>query len=252
MGSSSSRSHDDEAALEELSALVINLESALRASNVETIGQLQMLEDKVTMLEALVKDVKAKRTAAATSPPKKIKRTQTANESELVQSWLKPISTPVNGDKNATHNAPRERAKTVPAWPGSTEQDMEPYQRYRPSTDKIRYFAPAMEIELVSEDGRFGLSLVGATSTDLNQPDVDRGIFVRALREGSPAGACGKLHVHDRVLKVNNTDVTQASQEQVVGLIQSAGKKVTLTIAPFIKTKKTRKPAGDAAVAIEH
>jgi C-terminal processing protease CtpA/Prc len=105
----------------------------------------------------------------------------------------------------------------------------------------MRFFGPAYDVTLRSDDGKFGLSLVGAVSTDISQASSDRGIFVRSIRDGSPADQCGKLHVHDRVLKVNNVDVTRGTQDEVVGMIRGSGKSVELTVAPFIKTKKSRK-----------
>ena len=82
---------------------------------------------------------------------------------------------------------------------------------------------------------------MGAISADGTQAPSDRGIFIRTIREGSPGAQCGQLHVQDRVLKVNGVDVTQGTQDEVVGLIRGSGKAVALTVAPFIKTKKSRK-----------
>eukprot|EP00045_Choanoeca_perplexa_P016430 m.222783 g.222783 ORF g.222783 m.222783 type:complete len:257 (+) comp17257_c1_seq4:445-1215(+) len=251
MGASNSRSRDDAAVLEELSALTSQLESSLRTSSIDTIGQLQMLEDKVTNLESIVKDVKAKRAAAAKAS--KAKRHNTAKESELVQSWLKPLdqTSPPSSTQARAHNQTSKAAVSpghsqatalkVPETHDATDQDVKSYQRYKASTDKMRFFGPAYDVTLRSDDGKFGLSLVGAVSTDLNQERPDSGIFVRSLREGSPAALSGKLHVHDRVLKVNGADVMSSTQDEVVGLIRSSGKEVALTIAPFIKTKKSRK-----------
>ena len=50
--------------------------------------------------------------------------------------------------------------------------------------------------------------------------------------EGSPAERCGKLHVGDRILAVNNVDIKSLHHGSIVNLIKESGYSVTLTIGP--------------------
>ena len=50
--------------------------------------------------------------------------------------------------------------------------------------------------------------------------------------EGSPADRCGRLHVGDRILAVNGTNITHSHHEDIVNLIRDSGYSVTLTVGP--------------------
>jgi protein scribble len=47
---------------------------------------------------------------------------------------------------------------------------------------------------------------------------------------GGTAANCGKLRVGDRILKVNGTDVTQATHQEAVMELLRPGEKITLTV----------------------
>lgn len=47
---------------------------------------------------------------------------------------------------------------------------------------------------------------------------------------GGTAASCGKLRVGDRILKVNGTDVTQATHQEAVMELLRPGEKITLTV----------------------
>lgn len=47
---------------------------------------------------------------------------------------------------------------------------------------------------------------------------------------GGTAASCGKLRVGDRILKVNGTDVTQATHQEAVMELLRPGDTITLTI----------------------
>lgn len=47
---------------------------------------------------------------------------------------------------------------------------------------------------------------------------------------GGTAAKCGKLRVGDRILKVNGTDVTQATHQEAVMELLRPGDYITLTI----------------------
>ena len=48
----------------------------------------------------------------------------------------------------------------------------------------------------------------------------------------SPADQCGQLHVNDRILAVNNVDLTHMPHTDVVNLIKDSGRTITLKIGP--------------------
>ena len=50
--------------------------------------------------------------------------------------------------------------------------------------------------------------------------------------DGSPAERCGGLHVGDRILAVNGTEINHMHHEEIVNLIKLSGYSVTLTIGP--------------------
>ncbi|XP_041347543.1 membrane-associated guanylate kinase, WW and PDZ domain-containing protein 1-like isoform X3 [Gigantopelta aegis] len=58
------------------------------------------------------------------------------------------------------------------------------------------------------------------------------GEFIGRILENSPAERCGRLHVGDRILAVNGTDITHMHHEDIVNLIKESGYSVTLTIGP--------------------
>ena len=54
----------------------------------------------------------------------------------------------------------------------------------------------------------------------------------------SPADQCGQLHVNDRILAVNNVDLTHMPHTDVVNLIKESGRTITLKIGPPISPGK--------------
>ena len=56
----------------------------------------------------------------------------------------------------------------------------------------------------------------------------------------SPADQCGQLHVNDRILAVNNVDLTHMPHTDVVNLIKDSGRTITLKIGPPISTGKEK------------
>lgn len=56
----------------------------------------------------------------------------------------------------------------------------------------------------------------------------------------SPADQCGQLHVNDRILAVNNVDLTHMPHTDVVNLIKDSGRTITLKIGPPMPTGKEK------------
>lgn len=57
-------------------------------------------------------------------------------------------------------------------------------------------------------------------------------MFSGRILENSPAERCNRLHVGDRILAVNNVDISHMHHEEIVNLIKDSGYSVTLTIGP--------------------
>lgn len=54
--------------------------------------------------------------------------------------------------------------------------------------------------------------------------------YTGRIVEGSPADRCGQLHVGDRILAVNQIDISQLHHSQVVQLIKDSGLALTLSV----------------------
>ena len=52
------------------------------------------------------------------------------------------------------------------------------------------------------------------------------------ILENSPAERCGQLCVGDRILAVNNVDISHLHHEDIVNIIKESGYSVTLTVGP--------------------
>jgi atrophin-1 interacting protein 3 (BAI1-associated protein 1) len=59
--------------------------------------------------------------------------------------------------------------------------------------------------------------------------------FAGKIILNSPADQCGQLHVNDRILAVNDVDLTHALHTDVVSLISESGRSITLKIGPSIQ-----------------
>ena len=57
-------------------------------------------------------------------------------------------------------------------------------------------------------------------------------IIIGKIVENSPAERCKRLHVGDRILAVNDINITQMNHIEIVKLIKESGNSITLTIGP--------------------
>ncbi|XP_064633877.1 membrane-associated guanylate kinase, WW and PDZ domain-containing protein 2-like isoform X4 [Lineus longissimus] len=64
------------------------------------------------------------------------------------------------------------------------------------------------------------------------QPGHKCSPWIGRIIEKSPAERCGRLHVGDRILAVNNVDIMRMHHEDIVNLIKDSGYSVTVTIGP--------------------
>ena len=74
------------------------------------------------------------------------------------------------------------------------------------------------------EDEGFGFVIISSVTK--------AGSTIGRIIKGSPAERCGKLHVGDRILAVNNVDIKSLDHGSIVNLIKLSGYSVTLTIGP--------------------
>ena len=51
--------------------------------------------------------------------------------------------------------------------------------------------------------------------------------------DGSPADRCGQLRVGDRILAINNVDITQLHHGQIVNLIKDSGFAINIRVLPL-------------------
>ncbi|XP_070193690.1 membrane-associated guanylate kinase, WW and PDZ domain-containing protein 1-like isoform X2 [Littorina saxatilis] len=56
--------------------------------------------------------------------------------------------------------------------------------------------------------------------------------WIGRIIENSPAERCGRLHIGDRIMAVNGSDITHMHHEDIVNLIKESGYSVILTIGP--------------------
>ncbi|XP_063912792.1 protein lap4-like isoform X3 [Zophobas morio] len=87
------------------------------------------------------------------------------------------------------------------------------------------------DVTLSKAQGSLGFSIIGGTDHSSIPFGVkEPGIFISHMVPGGTAASCGKLRVGDRILKVNGTDVTQATHQEAVMELLRPGEKITLTV----------------------
>ncbi|XP_074033144.1 scribble planar cell polarity protein isoform X2 [Leptinotarsa decemlineata] len=87
------------------------------------------------------------------------------------------------------------------------------------------------DVALSKLGGSLGFSIIGGTDhSSIPFGAKEPGIFISHMVPGGTAAKCGKLRVGDRILKVNGTDVTQATHQEAVMELLRPGDLITLTI----------------------
>lgn len=66
-------------------------------------------------------------------------------------------------------------------------------------------------------------------------------LSVGRIIEGSPAERCGLLRVGDRIIAVNDVDISRMLHEDIVNLIKDSGYSVKLVVAPPSTTPSEKK-----------
>ncbi|CAG9857264.1 unnamed protein product [Phyllotreta striolata] len=87
------------------------------------------------------------------------------------------------------------------------------------------------DVTLSKLAGSLGFSIIGGTDhSSIPFGSKEPGIFISHLVPGGTAAKSGKLRVGDRILKVNGTDVTQATHQEAVMELLRPGDYITLAI----------------------
>ncbi|KAM7362435.1 scribble planar cell polarity protein isoform 4-T6 [Cochliomyia hominivorax] len=87
------------------------------------------------------------------------------------------------------------------------------------------------EVILPKNQGSLGFSIIGGTDHSCVPFGArEPGIFISHIVPGGIAAKCGKLRMGDRILKVNDTDVSRATHQDAVLELLKPGNEIKLTI----------------------
>ncbi|KAK9730448.1 PDZ domain [Popillia japonica] len=87
------------------------------------------------------------------------------------------------------------------------------------------------DVTLSKAGGSLGFSIIGGTDhSSIPFGSKEPGIFISHMVPGGTADSCGKLRVGDRIIKVNGTDVTQATHQEAVMELLRPGDQITLSV----------------------
>ncbi|XP_023036383.1 protein lap4 isoform X17 [Drosophila willistoni] len=89
----------------------------------------------------------------------------------------------------------------------------------------------AQEVVLPKNQGSLGFSIIGGTDHSCVPFGTrEPGIFISHIVPGGIASKCGKLRMGDRILKVNEADVSKATHQDAVMELLKPGDEIKLTI----------------------
>jgi len=124
----------------------------------------------------------------------------------------------MNGD-GRTLSAP-DIARNMRGHGGSNSNTLSSAARRR-MEDRM-FTREAREVCLTKQGGGLGFNIVGGEDGE--------GIFISFILAGSPADTCKWLRRGDQILKVNDTDIAQATHEEAARALKGAGNLVKLTV----------------------
>jgi len=124
----------------------------------------------------------------------------------------------MNGD-GRTLSAP-DIARNMRGHGGSNSNTLSSAARRR-MEDRMFTREPR-EVCLTKQGGGLGFNIVGGEDGE--------GIFISFILAGSPADTCKWLRRGDQILKVNDTDIAQATHEEAARALKGAGNLVKLTV----------------------
>jgi len=125
----------------------------------------------------------------------------------------------MNGD-GRTLSAPDIARNTMRGHGGSNSNTLSSAARRR-MEDRM-FTRDAREVCLTKQGGGLGFNIVGGEDGE--------GIFISFILAGSPADTCKWLRRGDQILKVNDTDIAQATHEEAARALKGAGNLVKLSV----------------------
>ncbi|KAK9730452.1 PDZ domain [Popillia japonica] len=111
-------------------------------------------------------------------------------------------------------------------------QQQQPQQNHKKATPTSSLDGDdAQDVTLSKAGGSLGFSIIGGTDhSSIPFGSKEPGIFISHMVPGGTADSCGKLRVGDRIIKVNGTDVTQATHQEAVMELLRPGDQITLSV----------------------
>uniref|UniRef100_A0AAZ3S1G0 PDZ domain-containing protein n=1 Tax=Oncorhynchus tshawytscha TaxID=74940 RepID=A0AAZ3S1G0_ONCTS len=106
-------------------------------------------------------------------------------------------------------------------------------------------WAQPRRVKLMRSSGQsLGISIMGGRGmgSRLSSGEVMRGVFIKHITPDSPAGHNGTLKTGDRILEVGGMDLRDASHEQAVEAIRSAGDPVVFLVQTGQHTSQQSSP----------
>ncbi|XP_048832409.1 inaD-like protein isoform X2 [Brienomyrus brachyistius] len=108
-------------------------------------------------------------------------------------------------------------------------------------TPVFSHWGPPRRVEVYSEPGeQLGISIVGGRTVikRLKNGEELRGIFIKQVLPGSPAGRCNALKTGDKILEVSGVDLQNSSHEEAVQVIKAAPSPVVFIVQSLSSTPR--------------
>ncbi|XP_038600268.1 FERM and PDZ domain-containing protein 2 [Tachyglossus aculeatus] len=86
--------------------------------------------------------------------------------------------------------------------------------------------ANTYSVELVKEEGTFGISVTGSINTNVKHG----GVYVKSIIPGGPAAKDGQIRIGDRLLEVDGVSLCGVTHEQAVESLKSSGQVARLVL----------------------
>ncbi|XP_015379845.1 PREDICTED: protein scribble homolog isoform X4 [Diuraphis noxia] len=137
------------------------------------------------------------------------------------------ISPSIASTKSRSYMSP----KTPPPAPPQTPPKPAPRKLVSQSSSISSDSESVQNVTLVKEGGSWGFSIIGGT----DHPCIpfglqEHGIFISHIVRGGIAESSGKLRMGDRLLKVNEEDVTKMTHQDAVLTLLKPTEEITLTV----------------------
>uniref|UniRef100_UPI001EAF6B1D protein scribble homolog n=1 Tax=Oncorhynchus gorbuscha TaxID=8017 RepID=UPI001EAF6B1D len=171
-------------------------------------------------------------TAPASTPTKGPPRPPPPDKSPIP----KPPPSPVPMKERSGLDGVREEEKNVER---KREEEEEEVREEEEREDEMLVYptnlswAQPRRVKLMRSSGQsLGISIMGGRGmgSRLSSGEVMRGVFIKHITPDSPAGHNGTLKTGDRILEVGGMDLRDASHEQAVEAIRSAGDPVVFLV----------------------